>query len=89
MKLFGNLQKMFNRTPKRRCEKCSSEKMHHSHNWSRGWNAHCQQAYGDSGYRCYDCGHIHWDVSHEEHLKRKPEWCIPHDVIQSKETENA
>lgn len=39
------------------CPKCESMKFEKGY-WTRGWNNNCNQAYGDHGKRCYNCGFI-------------------------------
>lgn len=62
-----------------RCEKCKSTTLHKSSGWTRGWNNLCEQATGDSGTRCFDCGHIKWDQSLEEYKSKLPEWCVAYE----------
>jgi len=59
---------------KKRCTKCKSKNLTDGI-WRRGWNELCQQATGDSGIRCYDCGHIVWKQNFEEYQKSLPKWC--------------
>ena len=56
------------------CLKCLSFRQDHSY-WHRGYNSLCQQADGDYGTRCYDCGNIVWDQSKEDYDKNSPDWC--------------
>lgn len=61
--------------PKPRCEKCGSKDLRYSSSWVRGWNYHCEQAIGDKGTRCYDCGNIVWEKSYEQFKNSQPKWC--------------
>lgn len=56
------------------CRNCGSSILNKSH-WIRGWNNWCEQASGDSGTRCFDCGSIHWHQSLNDYKKALPNWC--------------
>lgn len=43
-----------------RCKKCNSKHLNKS-SYSRGWNNWLEQACGDTGVRCFDCGYIEWE----------------------------
>jgi ssDNA-binding Zn-finger/Zn-ribbon topoisomerase 1 len=59
-----------------KCPKCG-KRSHHSGRgfWTRGYNDYCRQAISDSGWRCYECGHIEWDHSIDEYRASLPPWC--------------
>ena len=61
----------------RKCPKCGQRSLdsNHSHFWSRGRNHLCEQACGDAGWRCYECGYIEWDQTLEEYKRSLPSWC--------------
>jgi len=59
---------------KKICPKCRSLLMQRGY-YIRGWNDLCDQATGDFGYRCYDCGYIEWNKTCGEYKKELPHWC--------------
>ena len=59
------------------CPKCASSNLKSGY-WIRGWNNLCNQAAGDEGHRCYECGYIQWEKSYEEYVKILPHWCTPY-----------
>ncbi len=56
------------------CPKCKSKTLNEGH-WIRGWNDELNQACGDNGTRCFDCGHIQWEQSFKEYVRKLPVWC--------------
>lgn len=58
----------------KRCKNCNSKHLNYGH-WIRGWNDLCEQACGDYGTRCFDCGNIEWDKTCEEYKAILPKWC--------------
>lgn len=58
----------------KRCEKCNSKHLVKGY-WVRGWNNLCEQACGDEGERCFDCGNIVWEKSCEQYKAILPHWC--------------
>lgn len=58
----------------RRCPKCKSKHLDDGY-WIRGWNNLCEQACGDTGTRCFDCGHIEWEQTCEEYKAKLSKWC--------------
>ena len=60
-----------------RCEKCNSKKVGRTwyYAYTRGWNDLCNQAVGDTGAYCNDCGHITFVRSLEDFKKSLPNWC--------------
>lgn len=67
-----------------KCPACGNRSLQHSYKWIRGWNNLCKQAVGDSGYRCYDCGYIVWDVPYETFRESLPKWCVAYTDSQLK-----
>jgi hypothetical protein len=60
------------------CKKCGSKLLHHGY-WSRAYNSLCQQAAGDKGVRCYDCGDIVWEEPNfDKWISEMPEWIVPY-----------
>lgn len=70
----------------KRCPKCGSYTLEHSNwRWNRAWNSLCEQATGAAGTRCYDCGHMMWDIPDEkEWLKTQPKWIISYNSKEYK-----
>ena len=60
------------------CEKCGTRALHRGY-WTRGHNHMCEQATGDDGTRCFECGDIVWDRTFEEYKKALPRWCEAHE----------
>lgn len=67
-----------------RCEMCGSWNMERGW-WSRGRNNWLEQAYGDAGSFCQQCGHITFDTPDAEHVARLPHWCTPYTTKQAVE----
>lgn len=64
-----------------KCGHCGSRDTEYSsYRWARGWNNLCEQAYGDAGTYCHQCGRITWDTTLEEHMKTLPQWCKPYNA---------
>lgn len=61
------------------CPKCLRMQMRRGY-YTRGWNNLCDQATGDNGYRCYNCGHMVWDHTLEEYKERLPKWCKAYNM---------
>jgi hypothetical protein len=60
----------------RRCEKCGSKNVGNTYSgYTRGYNELCQQACGDIGAYCNNCGHITFVQSLEDYKKSLPKWC--------------
>jgi hypothetical protein len=60
----------------RRCEKCGSKNVGNTYSgYTRGYNELCQQACGDTGAYCNNCGHITFVRSLEDFKKSLPNWC--------------
>lgn len=80
IKIIQEKQREFRKWLKKalhRCPHCNSFKTKYGF-WTRGWNNFCEQAYGDFGTSCTNCGHVDWNVPLEKHLKTLPAWCTPH-----------
>jgi len=61
----------------RKCPQCGKRHKESGRGWwTRGWNRHCNQAVADTGWRCYECGHIVWDHSLAEYRESLPPWCV-------------
>jgi hypothetical protein len=60
-----------------RCEKCGSKNVGKTwyYAYARGWNDLCNQAVGDTGAYCNNCGHITFVRSLEDFKKSLPNWC--------------
>lgn len=60
----------------KQCPKCKRRfVLEYSSLWNGGWNHRCNQACARAGKRCFECGHIEWDLTDEEYEKQLPEWC--------------
>lgn len=58
------------------CKNCNTYgQLQYDNRWVRGWNNLCNQAIGDWGKRCYNCGEIYWDRPIEEYRSILPDWC--------------
>jgi hypothetical protein len=58
------------------CKHCGSWDVDKPHSgYTRGWNNLCEQATGDRGAYCNNCGQINWDQSLEDYKKSLPDWC--------------
>ena len=59
------------------CERCGSKNV--GETWSyayiRGWNDLCDQAVGDTGAYCNNCGWITFVRSLDDFKKSLPSWC--------------
>lgn len=80
--LFGSRKPALNkpavmRSTVCRCEKCNSKKVGRTwyYTYTRGWNDLCNQAVGDTGAYCNNCGHITFIRSLEDFKKSLPNWC--------------
>jgi hypothetical protein len=56
------------------CTQCGSVHIDAGY-WIRGWNDLCNQGCGDTGDRCYNCGHIVWKHTLDEYKQMLPKWC--------------
>ena len=62
-----------------RCMRCTGKNVGNTHgNYSRGYNTLCQQASGDKGAYCNDCGYITFITSFEDYKKTLPSWVTPY-----------
>ena len=60
-----------------RCERCGSKKVGKTYYflYSRGWNDLCNQAIGDTGAYCNNCGWVTFVNTLDEYVKKLPKWC--------------
>lgn len=78
MRIFKSIKEWFNKNH-HRCSKCGSRDTVHGHKWIRGWNALCEQMYGDWGWFCHKCKKIDFETTLEEHKQTLPHWCKPYE----------
>lgn len=58
------------------CTNCGSMRTSGGH-YSRAWNALCDQAAGEHGYYCSDCGNIDFDTpDFSEWMNNQPSWIV-------------
>lgn len=58
--LFGIIWSQY--ATKKKCKKCHSRNLLHDV-YTSGWNNRCNQASGDEGDMCRDCGHVDFRYS--------------------------